>query len=223
MKKLYTINTINNYQELIYDPFTKPFEEQNPEIEIVNLMDDSLLKDTRTYNGVTPAIARRMYFYAQAAVESGADGIIVTCTSVNMATALIKPFLRIPIINIEEPVAELAIENGTRIGVLATVPTSPAAIGRVIQEKALEKNKEIQIINAVADGAFDTLSSGRRDLHDEMVCEALYQLAKKVDVIAFAQISMGLIEYGDLSVPVYKIGNSGFERIKALMLKGETL
>ncbi len=45
--------------------------------------------------------------------------------------------------NIEEPVAEMAVANGTRIGILATLPTSPAAIGRVIMEKAAEAGKEM--------------------------------------------------------------------------------
>ena len=67
------------------------------------------------------------------------------------------------------------------------------AIGRVIREKAQEMNKDIEIVNSVVDGAFDVLCSGDRAKHDEMVCEALYKLAKEVDVIAFAQISMSLL------------------------------
>ena len=91
MRKLYTINTVNNFMEIIYTPFAKPFEEKNPDLKIYNIMDDSLLVDTRTYNGMTPTIASRMLNYAKAAENSGAEGIIVTCTSVNEATKLIKP------------------------------------------------------------------------------------------------------------------------------------
>lgn len=217
MKKLYTINTVNNFMELIYEPFAKPFEEKNQDIKIMNIMDDSLLVDTRTYKGMTPIIASRMLHYAQAAQESGADGILVTCTSVNEATKIIRPLLHIPMINIEEPVADLAVKNGTKIGILGTIPTSPSAIGRVIQEKADEIGKKVELIPCVVDGAFDILCQGNRKQHDEMVCKALYELAKKVDVIAFAQISMSLIKHEETGVPVYKIGASGFEAIKNLM------
>lgn len=219
MRKLYTINTVNNFMEIIYTPFAKPFEEKNPDLKIYNIMDDSLLVDTRTYNGMTPTIASRMLNYAKAAENSGAEGIIVTCTSVNQATKLIKPLLNIPMINIEEPVAEMAVENGKKIGILATLPTSPAAIGRVIQEKADEMGKEIEIIPRVAEGAFDVLCAGDRAKHDEMVREELYKLAQEVDVIAFAQISMSLITFDKdkVPVPVYMIGESGFEKIKRLM------
>lgn len=219
MRKLYTINTVNNFMEIIYTPFAKPFEESNPDIKIYNIMDDSLLVDTRTYDGMTPTIASRMLQYAKAAENSGAEGIIVTCTSVNQATKYIKPLLNIPIINIEEPVAEMAVQNGKRIGILATLPTSPAAIGRVIQEKAAEMGKEIELVPRVAEGAFDILCAGDREKHDEMIREELYRLAQEVDVIAFAQISMSLIQYdkSKVPVPVYMIGPSGFEKIKQLM------
>ena len=218
-KKLYTINTVNNFMEIIFNPFGKVFADQNPDIDVYNIMDDSLLSDTIKYGGMTPTIATRMMHYAKSAESCGADGIIVTCTSVNAATKMIRPFLNIPIINIEEPVAEMAAKNGKRIGVLATLPTSPAAINRVINEKAAELGKEVEIVTEVVDGAFDILCAGDRNKHDEMVCDALYKLAEKVDCIAFAQISMSLLKHDPVDVPIYKIGFSGFERIKELIMQ----
>lgn len=217
MKTLYTINTVNNFMGMIYEPFGKVFEEKNPDVKIYNIMDDSLLVDTRTYNGMTPTIASRMLNYAKAAEASGADGVLVTCTSVNEATKFIRPLMNIPILNIEEPVAEMAVKNGKKIGILGTIPTSPAALGRVVQEKAAELGKEIELVPAVAEGAFDVLCAGDVKKHDEMVCEALEKLAKEVDVIAFSQISMSLIELPETEVPVYRIGESGFQKIKEMM------
>lgn len=217
MKTLYTINTVNNFMGMIYEPFGKVFEKKNPDVKIYNIMDDSLLVDTRTYNGMTPTIASRMLNYAKAAEASGADGVLVTCTSVNEATKFIRPLMNIPILNIEEPVAEMAVKNGKKIGILGTIPTSPAALGRVVQEKAAELGKEIELVPAVAEGAFDVLCAGDVKKHDEMVCEALEKLAKEVDVIAFSQISMSLIDLPETEVPVYRIGESGFQKIKEMM------
>ena len=205
---------------MIYEPFAKPFEEKHPDLKIYNIMDDSLLEETRIYDGMTPAIASRMLDYAKAAEASGASGVLVTCTSVNQATKYIRPLLNIPILNIEEPVAELAVENGTRIGILGTLPTSPAAIGRVIREKAREMGKAVALEPVVVDGAFDVLCSGDVERHDAMVCEALEGLAKRVDVIAFAQISMSLINIPKVDVPVYMIGQTGFDKILAMMEEG---
>lgn len=217
MKTLYTINTVNNFMGMIYEPFGKVFEEKNPDVKIYNIMDDSLLVDTRTYNGMTPTIASRMLNYAKAAEASGADGVLVTCTSVNEATKFIRPLMNIPILNIEEPVADMAVKNGKKIGILGTIPTSPAALGRVVQEKAAELGKEIELVPVVAEGAFDVLCAGDVKKHDEMVCESLEKLAKEVDVIAFSQISMSLIDLPETEVPVYRIGESGFQKIKEMM------
>ena len=214
-KLLYTINTVNNFMDIIFNPFGKPFAEANPDIEVYNIMDDSLLVDTRKYSGMTPTIASRML--AKAAEASGADGVICTCTSVNHATKMIRPLLNIPMINIEEPVAEMAAKSGKRIGVMGTIPTSPGAISWEIEEKAAEMGKEIEIVPVVVDGAFDVLCAGDRDKHDEMVCEALYKLSKEVDCIAFAQISMSLLKHEPVDVPLFKIGASGFDKIKELM------
>lgn len=216
-KLLYTINTVNNFMDIIFNPFGKPFAEANPDIEVYNIMDDSLLVDTRKYSGMTPTIASRMLNYAKAAEASGADGVICTCTSVNHATKMIRPLLNIPMINIEEPVAEMAAKSGKRIGVMGTIPTSPGAISWEIEEKAAEMGKEIEIVPVVVDGAFDVLCTGDRDKHDEMVCEALYKLSKEVDCIAFAQISMSLLKHEPVDVPLFKIGASGFDKIKELM------
>ncbi len=218
-KKLYTINTINNFMDIIYNPHVKKYADEVGDLAVTNIMDDSLLRATIEDGGMTATTASRMLNYAKAAEASGADGIICTCTSVNEGTKWIRPLLNIPIINIEEPVAEMAVNAGKKIGVLATLPTSPAAIGRVIMEKAQEQGKEVEIVNCVVDGAFDVLSSGDRAKHDQMVCEALYKLAEEVDCIACAQISMSLLVHDEVKVPLFKIGRSGMERIRDLMNK----
>ncbi len=218
-KKLYTINTVNNFMDIIYTPHVKKYVDEVGGLEVFNIMDDSLLRSTLDDGGMTPTTASRMLNYAKAAEASGADGVIVTCTSVNLATKSIRPFLNIPIINIEEPVAEMAVAAGKKIGILATLPSSPVAIERVIREKAAEAGKEVEIISRVAEGAFDVLCQGDRKKHDEMICDCLYDLAKEVDCIAFAQISMSLLEHEEVEVPIFKIGRSGMERIHELMGK----
>lgn len=217
MLKLYTINTITNFSEIIFEPFGKPFAKNNPDVEIYNIMDDSLLKDTTRSGGMTPTIAKRILNYAVSAEQSGANGILVTCTSINEATQYVRHFLNIPIIGIEEPAAEQGVLAGKHIGVIATLPTSPAAICRTIDHFAAEHCKTIQKTICIVDGAFDVLCSGNRALHDEMINDALYKLSKEVDVIVFAQISMSLLKHEPIQTPICKIGNSGFEKIKELM------
>ncbi len=115
MKKLYTINTVNNFMDIIYNPHVKPYADEVGDMVVYNILDDSLLRATLDDNGITPTTASRMLNYAKAAEASGADGVIVTCTSVNTATKWIRPLLNIPILNIEEPVAEEAMKAGSKM------------------------------------------------------------------------------------------------------------
>lgn len=215
--KLYTINTVNNAYELIINPFGKPFEERHPDVEVVNILDDGLLRHTREAGSVTDQVANRMLHYARAAEEDGADGVLTTCTSVVDGAFYLKDKIGIPSINIAEPVAEMAVDAGTRIGVMGTIPTSPGAIDKMIVGYAKRIGKHVEIRDVVVDGAFDVLCAGDRKKHDEMVCEALYKLSREVDVIAFAQISMSLLPHEPVAVPLFKIGDSGYERIYKLM------
>ncbi|MEG1520759.1 MAG: Asp/Glu racemase, partial [Clostridia bacterium] len=112
-----------------------------------------------------------------------------------------------------------AVKAGKKIGVLATLPTSPKAIIRLLEENAKEQGRSIELVTRVADGAFDILCQGDRAKHDEMVNENLYKLSKEVDVIVFAQISMSLLKHEEVDVPLFKIGKSGFEEAKKLILE----
>jgi len=205
-KKLCLIHTINRFMDIIYTPFAVPFLEDNPDVEIFNIMDDSLLTETLKAGGLTNATAARILHY-----------VMVTCTSVNEAAAYARRFSQIPVLNIDEPVARMAVAAGTRIGVLATLPTSPKATIRLLETEAARQGKAITTVPLVAEGAYDILIAGDRAKHDEMVNDALFRLAKQVDVITFAQISMSLVPHGDCGVPLFKIGRSGFDEVKQLM------
>jgi Asp/Glu/hydantoin racemase len=216
-KKLCLIHTINKFMDIIYTPFAIPFLKENPEIEIFNIMDDSLLAETLKEGKLSNAVAARILNYVSAAEQNGADAVMVTCTSVNEAAKYARRFSRIPVFNIDEPTAKLTVAAGTRIGILATLPTSPRATMRLLQEEADSIGKRIEMVPMVAEGAFDILIAGDRKKHDEMVAEALYRLAKEVDVVTFAQISMSLVPHEDCGKPIFKIGKTGFEEAKKML------
>ena len=49
----------------VYDPFGKPFADANPDIEVVNFVDDTLLKEALAAGQCTSAIMRRIYTYVE--------------------------------------------------------------------------------------------------------------------------------------------------------------
>ena len=216
-KHLCLIYTINKFMEIIYNPFAVPFLEENPDVEIFNICDDSLLSDTLKAGHLTNDVATRILSYVRCAEYAAADAVMITCTSVNEAAKYARRFARIPVFNIDEPVAKKAVETGTKIGVLATLPTSPLATMRLLHEEAERQGKKIETVSSVVEGAYDILIAGNREKHDALVNKALLELARKVNVIVFAQISMSLVKHEDCGVPVLKIGKSGFEEAKKIL------
>ena len=219
--KLCTLHTTDKFMEMMSNPFTKPFLKDNPEIEQMDITDSSLIVETQKAGGVTPAVARRMYNYMMSAVDAGADAILVTCTSVNSITKTMRSMIPIPVISVEEPVAEQAVKAGKKIGILSSVATSAEPVKQTILEKAAEAGKEVEVEIIVSDGAFDALNAGDRPLHDDKVRAALEKLVSQVDVVVFAQMSMALVEHPEYDIPVLKFGRISYDAAKEAMLKNQ--
>ena len=71
------------------------------------------------------------------------------------------------------------------------------------------------------EGAFTAMRSGDSARHDEIIGEALMELAVKVDAIVLAQASMARVvaslEPGALSVPVFSSPSSGMGRLASVL------
>jgi len=94
------------------------------------------------------------------------------------------------VVKIDEAMAKRAVLEGSRIGVLATVPTTLAPTSDLIQAAADEIGRSVTIEQRLAEGAFAVLMSGDRERHDAMVTEQATDLAETVDLIVLAQASM---------------------------------
>lgn len=216
MKKLALIHTVDWFHMSVVNPFAKPWLEKNPGVEIQNICDDRLLKDCLVLGHMPPNVAKRVVQYAQCAEASGADAVMITCTTVNEAAKLARKLVNIPVFNIDEPMAKQAVALGRRIGIVATVPTSAPATERLLQEAAAEQGKEIEIHTVIREEAFQALLAGDRGRHDTLVHAEMDELAKKVDVIALGQISLSQIRH-DCGVPVLQVGESGFQEATRIL------
>lgn len=217
--KLCTLHTSDKFMELMTVPFTRPFLKLHPEISQLDITDSSIIVETQANGGPTPAVARRMYSYFLAAVDAGSDGVLVTCTSVNSITKKLRELLPVPVVSIEEPVAAEAIAAGGRIGILSSVATSAKPVRETILEQAAAAGRDVEVSIVVADGAFEALMSGDRELHDIKIRQALERLVSDVDVVVFAQLSMALVEHPQYDIPVLKLGLSGYEAAFQAMKK----
>jgi Asp/Glu/hydantoin racemase len=164
-----------------------------PNVKVFNIVDDSLIKNTIAYGALTPNTAKRVVNYVASAQDAGADFILVTCSSIGTAVETAAPLQNIPVLRVDQPMADQAILTGKKIGVVATLNTTLEPTCDLVKRRAIVLNKEIEIIAIVCDGAFEALMSGDAALHDAKVKAALIDLSSKVDVILLAQASMARV------------------------------
>lgn len=215
-KRLALIHTVNWYQKVITTPFVEPWLKENPQVEVFNIMDDSLLSESLANHGATPAVIKRLQFYVLAAESMGADVAMITCTTVGEASWIARKYASIPVFNIDEPMAREAVRRGHRLGIVATVPTSPAATKRLLERTAAEAGASVEIEIAVNQQAFEHLQKGEIDRHNELVHQEMDRLAESVDVLVLGQISLAQIKH-ETKVPVLQVGHSGFAEARRLL------
>lgn len=173
--------------------FQQLCSEYLPGVNVFNIVDDSLIKDVIAKGKLMPATARRVVDYVASAEAAGADRILVTCSSIGRAVEAADALSSVPVLRVDHPMADLAIAKGTRIGVVATLPTTLEPTADLVKRRAQAAGKEIHLTSRLCEGAFDALMGGNPALHDQMVADALRELSAQVDVILLAQASMARV------------------------------
>lgn len=164
-----------------------------PDVQVFNIVDDSLIKNTIACGALTPQTAKRVVAYAGSAQEAGADYIMFTCSSIGAAVETSATLTTVPVLRVDQPMADRAIATGHKIGVIATLATTLEPTGDLVKRRAAAAGKEIELVPVLCEGAFDALMSGDAATHDQKVGEALKKLSEEVDVILLAQASMARV------------------------------
>ncbi|OFW65837.1 MAG: hypothetical protein A2Z12_04730 [Actinobacteria bacterium RBG_16_68_21] len=223
-KRLFMLHTMPFVMNTITAPLEKTFLEDHPDVEIQTMLDTSLLADTMAAGSVTPITAARLLSYVQQAERAGADLFLLTCTSMGQGMAHVREFSSLPTLCITEPLVEEALDQGNRIGIIGTVPTSPAQIIEPLMAAAGRRGiapEDLTIVTSVVEEAFKARGAGDTAAHDRLVSQAATAMARdhEIDAIVLAQASMSGTVMDDPGVPVLKLGPSAF-RAAAEMLQG---
>lgn len=173
--------------------FTQLAGELLPGVNVFHMVDESLIKNTIAAGRLTKATARRVLSLIESAQQAGAEAAMVTCSSIGQAVTLSRPFIDIPVLRIDEAMAEAAVANGGRIGVAATLRTTLDPTLELLHTTARQGGKSIETTPCLCEGAFEAVISGQTERHDQMVTDALLKLRNEVDVVVLAQASMARV------------------------------
>jgi Asp/Glu/hydantoin racemase len=173
--------------------FAQLCKEKLPGVNVFNIADDSLVKGIMAAGSLTPTIARRVASYLESAELGGADYIMVTCSSIGPAVEAAANSRGVPVLRVDQPMADKAVASGKRIGVIATLRTTLEPTADLISRRASAAGKQIEITSRLCEGAFDALMAGDAASHDAKVAAVLKGLSQEVDVIVLAQASMARV------------------------------
>ena len=194
-----------------------------PEVEVVHWVDDTI---QNTNFACAPGIIPPANYakFTQAALsqqEYGVDLILLACSTFNRAVELARPMIRTPMLQIDRPMMDLAVRHGTRLGLLATVPTTVPASERLLRLAAADAGKTVEIKTRLCSDAFAALKAGQTEKHNDMLLAEIDRLSGEVDAIVLAQLSMSALEprLTSTKVPVYNSGRTAFTHIREFLGK----
>ena len=192
--------------------FDRLGSELAPDIPLQHVVDDSLISEARASGGVTANLNRRVSTAALNALDSGARVLLCTCSSIGPCVEVARPFTDRPILRIDDPMARIAVETGTRIVVAATLQTTLGPTKAIVQRAADTAGKSIELIDILCDTAWAAFEAGDQEGYVEEIVKSLESGAEGADVIVLAQASMaGAADRLESDIPVLTSPRSGFE------------
>lgn len=196
-------------------PFGELAAELLPGVAVVNYLDDKIVADLGDSDR-SGSVAGRVNDLVRAAAAGGADAVMLTCSSISELAAPAAAEAGIPVLRVDEAMADAAVQAGHRIRVLATLPTTCRPTLALIEERAALAGASPELTSEVIEGAFAAVSSGDRATHDRLVGEAIVRAAAEADVVVLAQASMvSAASAVVVDVPVLTSPRLGVERLAA--------
>jgi Asp/Glu/hydantoin racemase len=203
----------------LVETLTALAKETLPGVGIINIVDDSLLPYARE-QGVDERLRRRMLNYYNGAIDAGADAILNACSSVGEAVDAARPFIPIPLLKIDEAMAEEAVRRGQRIAVLATVESTLKPTCRLLENIARDKGREVQLTPRLCEGALDLLLAGKTEEHDRALTTTALDSVPGQEVLVLAQASMARLAPSlqeKIPIPVLSSPGLALRRIAAIL------
>lgn len=163
------------------------------DVELFSRENPKILATVREYGYVTAQPAAELVEMYMEAVEAGCDAILNICSSVGevadcMQTA--AKYIGVPIVRIDEEMCRDAVRKGTRIGVMATLPTTLEPTMNTLHRVSRECGLHVELVECLVENAFGL----NQEEFKAKMSEYAAKIADQVDVIVFAQGSMAYCE-----------------------------
>jgi Asp/Glu/hydantoin racemase len=169
-------------------PVHDAFRQLWPEAECVDILDTSLSRDRERDGRLTEAMVGRFLLLAKYAEDTGADGILFTCSAFGEAIEAAATKTNIPVLKPNEAMFEAALAAGKRLGMLATFEPSVAGMEAEFRDIAGKVKSGATLDSFCVAGAMKALQAGDGAEHDERLAIAAPRFAD-YDAVMLAHFS----------------------------------
>ncbi len=171
-------------------PVEIAFKDLWPDAEHWTLLDESLTMDLAAAGGkLTPGLSERFLNLAAYAKARRPDGILFTCSAFGAIIDRIAAQYDVPVMKPNEAILDAAVNQGGRVGLLATHPQTLPDMTVDMENLAAARNVDLTVVPLLVEGAWADLGAGNRAAHDRAVIAAAPRL-NDCGCIVLAQFSM---------------------------------
>lgn len=162
------------------------------ECRFYHIGESRVFPDIMERGRLTPDIEARVMPMFEQTQNTSADIVICSCSSIGEITEqAARRYTKVPIIRIDLPAAQFAVQHFDAIGLMASVETTLTPSVRLVKRLAAEAGRSIHVESEVADGALALLFQGKKEEYEARIFETAKSLASRCDVILLAQASLG--------------------------------
>jgi len=216
-KRLVLVHTVSP----LLDVFNKLGAELLPGVQLMHVLDEPLLERVRQRGQLAPEDSARLHTHVAVAEGTGADAVLVTCSTVSPCVDDVRPAANIPVIKIDEAMVAEAVARGAKIGVVATNVTTLEPTRLLLEAQANAAAKVIEVKLVLVENALPALLNGDGATHDNLVSEAVLEMADQTDVVVLAQASMArvlnVIPEAERPAPILSSPHLALEQARELL------
>ncbi len=139
--------------------------------------------------------------------------LLCTCSSIGSCAESAAARSPRPILRVDRPMAEKAVDCGNRVVVAAALQSTLAPTRALLDKVASARGVALEIREFLCAGAWEKFAAGDREGYARAIAERLPEAALLGDSIVLAQASMAgaTLFCGELGVPVFSSPRLGLE------------
>lgn len=178
---------------LVIEPVHKSITASGQDLQINHVLDEGILRRLATLGRITPEITDWLTRMVASTEDIGAELAVVSCSSLSPCVNEVRDRLNIPVLKVDEPMMEYAVQQADRIGLVMTNPTTETPSQVLFKEVTQKLGSRAELEPELCPGAFAKLTTGDIEGHDAEVVEAIERMLERVDLIMLAQISIARV------------------------------